>query len=355
MRRGHGPGPLLRALGPRRLRAARTTLAGVVSAACAVNTAAALLRPEGPTALDLGGAAVLLVVVAGLLLLPDGPAAALCVLTHLLGIALVAALDLLTRDATVAAQVFFCLPVISAGTLLRVPGVVLVTAAAVGAEAVVVLHVLPAEQAWIDLVFVGTALVLAAAALARSGVLQDRLVAQLQRQAALDALTGLATRRALDAAIAGALASASRGTGPGTSLLLVDVDRFKRVNDVHGHVAGDQALVHVAGVLRAGSRAGDVVARMGGDELAVLLPGCTYPTALDRALDLVEAVRAAPLRLRDGTVVALSISVGAAHVPDHATTADALYARADEALYAAKRAGRDRTGQVAAGDRVAAG
>ncbi len=85
-----------------------------------------------------------------------------------------------------------------------------------------------------------------------------------------------------------------------------------------------------------------VVGRLGGDELAVLLPGCSAATAAERAEQLVTAVRATPLQLADGTLLTLSVSVGVAHAPRHATELRALYAAADGALYEAKRAGRDR-------------
>jgi diguanylate cyclase (GGDEF)-like protein len=252
----------------------------------------------------------------------------------------------------VVGQVFFYLPVVSAAALLRPAGAALVTACAVAGEAVVVLSLLPVAVALTDLAFVGTTLLVTAGALARAGVLQDRLVEELRRRAAVDDLTGLLTRRVLDEATDSAVAAArsltgtGTGTGTGTAFLLVDVDRFKQVNDHHGHLAGDEALRHVAGIVREHSRPHDVAARMGGDEIAVLLPGCSYPSALRRAQEVVDAVRRRPLRLPDGTVLALSVSVGAAHAPEHAASARDLYARADAALYAVKRTGRGRAGGV---------
>jgi diguanylate cyclase (GGDEF)-like protein len=85
-----------------------------------------------------------------------------------------------------------------------------------------------------------------------------------------------------------------------------------------------------------------VVARLGGDELAVLLPGCSAQVAAARAEQLVAAVRATPLPLPDGSWLALSISVGIAHAPQHATDLRGLCSAADAALYEAKRGGRDR-------------
>ena len=117
-------------------------------------------------------------------------------------------------------------------------------------------------------------------------------------------------------------------------------------------MAGDAALSHIAGLLRAGGTDGEVAARMGGDEMALLLSGCDYEQALRRAQQIVDATRAAPLRLDDGRSVALSVSIGVASVPDHAGTAAQLYREADAALYEAKRQGRGRVGLVPAVDAV---
>jgi diguanylate cyclase (GGDEF)-like protein len=165
--------------------------------------------------------------------------------------------------------------------------------------------------------------------------------AELARLAAVDSLTGLVTRRVLDDALAAALSSAASGLG--TALVVVDVDDFKAVNDGHGHPVGDDALRHLAGVLARSVRADDaVVSRMGGDELAVLLPGCSAEVAVARAAEMVAAVRAAPLRLPDGSLLPLTISVGVAQVPRHAVGLRELWTAADDALYVAKRAGRDQ-------------
>jgi diguanylate cyclase (GGDEF)-like protein len=106
---------------------------------------------------------------------------------------------------------------------------------------------------------------------------------------------------------------------------------------------GDDALVHLAGLIRDHVRAGDaVLSRLGGDELAVLLPGCPAEVAAQRAEELLTAVRATPMTLPDGALLALSVSVGVAHAPQHASGTRALYAAADAALYRAKSGGRDR-------------
>ncbi len=177
---------------------------------------------------------------------------------------------------------------------------------------------------------------------------QEQLADSLERIAGVDVLTGLVTRRVLDDAAVAALA-ATRPRG-GTALVLLDVDHFKAVNDGHGHPVGDRALQLVAGLLTASVRRSDaVVSRLGGDELAILLRGCTLDAAAARAAALVGSVRRTPLVLPGAGALALTVSVGVAHAPTHADDLRSLYGAADEALYEAKRAGRD--GYAVAPDR----
>ena len=286
----------------------------------------------------LGAVSVALVV------LPAARTVFLCVLTPLIGVGAIVVLDVATGDAGIAGQVFFCLPVLYAATQLRVAGGILVTVSAIAGEAAVVLLLLPRGQAVTDLLHVGTTLTLTAMVLIRAGVVQDRLVAQLRRQAAIDPLTGLVTRRVLDEATQSAITGAEAQVG--TSLVMIDVDRFKVVNDTYGHVVGDDVLSHIAGILTGASRVQDVVARMGGDELAVLMPGCGYEVAVRRAEEFVALVRDTPFVLPGGVSVTLSISAGASHVAQHGGLPRALYASADAALYVAKHGGRGRVGQV---------
>jgi diguanylate cyclase (GGDEF)-like protein len=189
--------------------------------------------------------------------------------------------------------------------------------------------------------------VVIAVMLVRAADEQGRLVELLHQLASVDSLTGLVNRRVLDDALDRAL---HRPTGAqGTALVLVDVDSFKSINDQYGHPVGDDALVHVASVLRSVVRTGDaVLSRMGGDELAVLLPECSEDAAVRRAGEVWQAVRGTPLQLPDGTLLAVSVSLGVAHAPTHADGLEGLYAAADTALYAAKRGGRDQVA-VAAG------
>ena len=257
------------------------------------------------------------------------------------GVLLTCVLNVLTDDPSAGAQAFLAFPVLWAASHLRWAAVALVTGAAVVGDGVTQLVLQPVEPAVHDALVVGTVLVVAAVILVRAAARQDGLVAALQRQADVDPLTGLVTRRVLDDALTGALER--EPTGDGTALVLLDVDSFKEINDAHGHPVGDDALVHLSGLVRRQVRAGDaVVGRLGGDELALLLPGCTAGTAARRAHELLEAVRSSPLPRADGGQLPLSISVGVAHAPLHAASVRELYAAADAALYEAKRAGRDR-------------
>jgi len=263
------------------------------------------------------------------------------VVVTLLGVVLCCGMNWITNDPSAGAQAFLAFPVLWAGVNLRRTSVGVVTAAAIAGDALVLFHLEPVGHAVSDLSFFGSVLAVMAIMLVRSGETQDRLVALLKEQAAIDSLTGLVNRRVLDEALTVALATPVAPQG--TSLVLVDVDSFKTINDQHGHPVGDDALVHIAGVLRSVIRAGDaVLSRMGGDELAVLLPDCPADVAVRRAAEVLDAVRAAPLTLDDGTLLAVSVSLGVAHAPSHATGLEELYAAADTALYAAKRAGRGR-------------
>jgi diguanylate cyclase (GGDEF)-like protein len=270
----------------------------------------------------------------------------LWVMTPLLGVAAIVALDLATLDASAAGQVFLCLPVLYAAAQLRWVGAALTTAAAVAGDGLVVFGLEPLGHAVSDFAYVVATCVTMAAVLVRARSKQECLIAQLRRAAAIDPLTGLVTRRVLDEAAHAAIAGAP--SDDGTALVLIDLDRFKSINDTYGHPVGDAVLVHVAEVLAAQTRSDTVVCRMGGDELAVLLPGCAAPVAARRAEELLEAVRATPMTLPGGTLLSLSISVGVAHAGSQEHALSGLYSAADAALYRAKRAGRGRVAVASA-------
>jgi diguanylate cyclase (GGDEF)-like protein len=162
------------------------------------------------------------------------------------------------------------------------------------------------------------------------------LAVRLEAEATRDGLTSCLNRRGFDVAIQAEVSRATRYARP-MSLLLIDVDHLKAINDGRGHAGGDAALQQVAAALRQAGRPNDVAARLGGDEFALLIP----ETGIAGALELAERTHAV---LRTTTSAAhVMVSIGAAELSSEITTANQLMRAADTALYAAKRAGRDRT------------
>jgi diguanylate cyclase (GGDEF)-like protein len=159
----------------------------------------------------------------------------------------------------------------------------------------------------------------------------------LSEQARTDELTGLFNRRHFHERLAAELARAQRDESP-VGLVLLDVDDFKRVNDVHGHPVGDQVLVAFGEVLAGHVRAGDVVCRTGGEEFAVILPNADEREAARAAERLVRAVREA----RWSIAGPMTASAGVAVAPDDAGTVATLFKAADECLLTAKAEGKDR-------------
>ena len=161
----------------------------------------------------------------------------------------------------------------------------------------------------------------------------------------MDKLTGVLNRRGFEERAAIEIERAVRERAS-VAAVSFDIDYFKRVNDEWGHEAGDRVLTHLGAVLRADTRSGDIVARLGGEEFVALLPGADARTAHRYA----ERVRGDFSTGRDLDVSGVTVSAGvtAAVAPENV---DALLQVADSALYAAKRAGRDRTqaAQVASG------
>jgi diguanylate cyclase (GGDEF)-like protein len=157
-----------------------------------------------------------------------------------------------------------------------------------------------------------------------------------------DSLTGLPNRRALQQALERELARAARKDEV-VSLLLVDVDQFKQVNDAYGHSAGDAALQALAGVLRSACRSMDLATRYGGDEFMVVLPETEKPGAVQAAMRIQEQV--ARLRIKEAAGVRLRISIGVATTKDSGTEEAGLMKAADRALYKVKRTGGDGVGE----------
>lgn len=183
------------------------------------------------------------------------------------------------------------------------------------------------------------ALLAALLALCRAAGLRD----QLHDQAMRDPLTGLHNRRSLESNLRPML---DRREASGFALLLFDLDHFKRVNDQHGHAAGDAVLRNVAELLRQAVRQGDLVCRWGGEELLVVLVNCPPTHARTRAERLREAIAGCQGGAA-GPVPRVTASVGVACFPHDAQCLPGLMEAADAALYRAKSAGRNRVALVA--------
>jgi diguanylate cyclase (GGDEF)-like protein/PAS domain S-box-containing protein len=170
-----------------------------------------------------------------------------------------------------------------------------------------------------------------------------RLEAELRHQADHDTLTGIANRRVFATALSRQVAR-DRRYGDQSSLLMIDLDDFKTVNDTLGHAIGDLVLQGVANLLSERIRNTDLAARLGGDEFAVLLPNTAREGAEILAIDLVQALRELHIDGGDGKAATITASVGVAcssELPDDADD-EGLLAAADVAMYRAKRTGRDR-------------
>jgi two-component system cell cycle response regulator len=164
------------------------------------------------------------------------------------------------------------------------------------------------------------------------------MVAAQRHMAITDALTGLRTRRFLEQALTTEAARHQRHVG----LLLLDVDHFKSVNDTHGHHGGDRVLCEIARRLQELVRPGDVVARYGGEEFAVLLPGATGAELARVGERVRRGIANTPVAVDREALVTITVSIGAAVLPDHVDSAADLTLTADRALYAAKESGRNR-------------
>ncbi|MFC5512461.1 diguanylate cyclase [Massilia jejuensis] len=167
-----------------------------------------------------------------------------------------------------------------------------------------------------------------------------RLRVSLRQQSIIDPLTQLYNRRYMDEVLKRELARSSRNGAP-LSVLVLDLDHFKRINDTFGHEAGDAILRKVALTLRENIRSGDVACRMGGEEMVVLLPECGIENAIKRAETLRLAIAANDV-LHQGQPIGATASIGVASYPEHGASVQALVHAADLALYEAKHSGRNR-------------
>lgn len=162
------------------------------------------------------------------------------------------------------------------------------------------------------------------------------LLQQVQRMADVDALTGVPNRRSFETAIEREVSRSNR-TGEELTLILLDLDHFKSLNDSFGHQAGDEMLRKVGAVLSEACRASDTPARYGGEEFALVLPTCGKAEAFETSERLRELIAAVD------SPRPITVSAGVATYPVHGVSAADLVKAADEAMYESKAEGRNRT------------
>lgn len=237
---------------------------------------------------------------------------------------------LASDDPSASSQLAFCWPVLFAAYYYKRAVAQVITALVIGGEVTLCLLIDPSQVVVEDAI--GVSVILAALMVTLTGA-RDRVDASmsvLRHDVEHDPITGLLSRRVFDADI-------EELGGNVVALVVVDIDEFKAVNDSWGHETGDDVLRSVAKCLAGSHRAGDGAYRLGGDEFAVLLRGCESEAAAERAEAIRRAVEVAP-----GLSGLVTVSLGVACVPEHAHRATNLLAMADVAMYAAKRAGRNR-------------
>jgi two-component system, cell cycle response regulator len=159
--------------------------------------------------------------------------------------------------------------------------------------------------------------------------------------ATMDGLTGVFNRREFNRRLTIEI-ERSRREGHSVSLLMVDIDHFKKLNDTYGHQSGDDALRHISALIKTEVRPGDLPARYGGEEFAVILPYANSDEAFVVAERLRNLIAAQDIAIQGGQHVKVTASLGCATFPDDAQTEESLMAMADAALYQAKRGGRNR-------------
>jgi two-component system cell cycle response regulator len=195
-----------------------------------------------------------------------------------------------------------------------------------------------------DVAFADTVVKAAVSAIQRAKIMETTKAdnARLEALAHIDPLTDVLNRRALAERLAAEMERARRYASTVT-LLMIDLDHFKRVNDTHGHLVGDDVLMEAAMLLQNAVRSVDVVARYGGEEFVIVLPETTEEGAVAFAERIRERIEDQGFQVADGLMLHLTASIGVATFPSaRVASVEDLFARADEALYRAKAEGRNR-------------
>ena len=175
-----------------------------------------------------------------------------------------------------------------------------------------------------------------------AGVLLDnaRVYDEMRQTAAIDSITGVPNHRHFQSRLKQEVERA-RKAGHDLSLLVIDIDTFKEINDRFGHIEGDRVLSEIAVRINGQLRAHDVLARYAGDEFVVILPEVNSRVSLEIAARLLRAVRSRPFELSNGETAVVTLSIGAATFPDDGDTDEEIINAADTAMYLAKGYGRD--------------
>jgi diguanylate cyclase (GGDEF)-like protein/hemerythrin-like metal-binding protein/PAS domain S-box-containing protein len=199
------------------------------------------------------------------------------------------------------------------------------------------------EREWERIIHI-SAMVAESLKLALSNV---RLREALHDQAIRDPLTGLLNRRYLDETLPREIVRAKREMRP-LSIVMLDLDHFKQVNDTWGHEAGDAVLLHLSQILKQNLRSSDLACRFGGEEFVVVMLGANLAEARERTELIAKRMRETPIQLAQLTLPAVTFSAGLVQAERHGDTADTLLRAVDHALYAAKDSGRDRVNEPSA-------
>ncbi|WP_377891135.1 diguanylate cyclase [Alkalihalobacillus sp. R86527] len=195
----------------------------------------------------------------------------------------------------------------------------------------------------INLLFWITSLVSGMMAIYTSEYLRriNHLFKQYQLSSTIDALTGLNNVRSFDEALNTAIQESNIKRKP-LSFLIIDIDYFKHVNDTYGHTAGDAVLQQFGTTLRKSVRTEDIVSRNGGEEFTILLKNTLHQEELTIAEHVRSSIEEQPFKATHMETIHITASLGVATYPDTVTSSDELYSKADQALYTAKRKGRNR-------------
>ncbi|MBN8209705.1 diguanylate cyclase [Bacillus sp. NTK071] len=169
----------------------------------------------------------------------------------------------------------------------------------------------------------------------------NHLFMQYKRSATIDPLTGLNNVRSFDEALNNAIHESKSNEKP-LSLLVIDIDFFKNVNDTYGHSAGDAVLQQFGVVLRGGARQEDIVSRNGGEEFTLILTDCSHNKALEIGEKLRSIIETHSFHVNPEENIHITASIGVATYPETILLSDKFYSKADQALYTAKRRGRNQ-------------